>query len=91
MVANDQTLSYSTGVDEMVVVKILPRERARGKMLQSLRFEVVVAVDCVGTGAERAGKGAAHSRQSEPIRYRERKKGSQNGGRGGKLKGGCKV
>ena len=60
--ANDQTLSYSTRVDKIVVIKVLPRERARGKMLQSLHFEVVVAVDCVGTGAERAGKGAAHSR-----------------------------
>ena len=43
-------------------MKVLPRERAREKMLQSLRFEVVVAVDCVGTRAKRAGKGAAHSR-----------------------------
>ena len=50
-----------------------------------------MAVDCAGTRAERAGKGAAHSRQSEPIQCRERKKGSQNGRRGGKLKGGCKV
>ena len=75
----------------MVVVKVLPRERARGKILQSLRFEIVVAVDCAETEAERAEKGAAHSRQSEPIRCRERKKGSQNGGRGGKLKGGYKV
>ena len=91
MVANDQTLSYSTEVDEIVIVKVLPRERARGKMLQSLRFEVVVAINCVGTRAERVGKGAMYSRQSEPIRYRERKKGSQNDGRGGKLKDGYKV
>ena len=76
MMANDQTLSYSTEVDEMVVIKVLPRERAREKMLQSLRFEVVMAVDYIGTGAERAEKGAAHSRQLESVRYRERKKGS---------------
>ena len=50
-----------------------------------------MAVDCAGTRAKRVEKGAIYSRQSEPIRYRERKKGSQNGGRGGKLKGNYKV
>ena len=65
--ANDQTLLYSIRVDKIVIIKILSWERVREKMFQFLYFEIVVAIDYVGTRAKRVEKEAMYSRQLESI------------------------